>query len=69
MTQENMPKRVDDFMKTLEDMIGYGARVIEKLVIAGLVGGNHVAPYAVQGKRLVEIVNATKPLQPEHFSR
>ena len=57
---DNLPSRIPEFMRALEEMMGYGARVVEKLVIAGLVGTNHLAPEAVQGKRLVEIVKSVK---------
>ena len=57
---ENLPSRIPEFMRALEETMGYGARVVEKLVIAGLVGTNHVAPDLAQGKRLVEIVKSLK---------
>ncbi len=54
---EETPQRMDEFLQALRALLGYGARVIEKLVIARLVETNEVSLAEARGKTLAEIVN------------
>ncbi len=48
---------MDLFLESLRSMLGYGARVIEKLVIARLVETNEIPLSEARGKSLSEIVS------------
>lgn len=54
---EEVPQRMDEFLTALRSMLGYGARVIEKLVIARLVETNEVPIAEARGRSLAEIVS------------
>src|SRR6266851_7638510 len=54
---EEAPQRMDEFLQALRGLLGYGARVIEKLVIARLVETNEVSLAEARGRNLAEIVN------------
>ena len=65
---EETPQRMDEFLEALHSILGYGARVIEKLVIARLVETNEIPLADARGRNLAEIVslagkghNRTKP--------
>ena len=53
---EETPQRMDEFLQALHSLLGYGARVIEKLVIARLVETNEIPLAEARGRNLVEIV-------------
>ena len=48
---------MDEFLQALRALLGYGARVIEKLAIARLVETNEVSLAEARGRNLAEIVN------------
>ena len=54
---EEAPQRMDEFLQALRALLGYGARVIEKLAIARLVETNEVSLAEARGRSLAEIVN------------
>jgi hypothetical protein len=54
---EEIPQRMDEFLTALQAILGYGARVIEKLVIARLVETNEIALSEARGRNLAEIVS------------
>ncbi|HZY47784.1 MAG TPA: hypothetical protein VFE96_08320 [Candidatus Bathyarchaeia archaeon] len=54
---EETPGKMDEFLQALRQILGYGARVIEKLVIARLVETNMIPLDEARGKGLGEIVN------------
>src|SRR5712692_1571213 len=54
---EEAPLRMDEFLQALRGLLGYGARVIEKLVIARLVETNEVSLAEARGRNLAVIVN------------
>jgi hypothetical protein len=53
---EEIPQRMDEFLQALHTLLGYGARVIEKLVIARLVETNEVPLDEARGRNLADIV-------------
>src|SRR5467141_3681094 len=53
---EEIPQRMDEFLRALHSLLGYGARVIEKLVIARLVETNEIQLEEARGRNLAEIV-------------
>ncbi|HEV2120312.1 MAG TPA: hypothetical protein VGS11_09460 [Candidatus Bathyarchaeia archaeon] len=53
---EETPQRMDEFLTALHAILGYGARVIEKLVIARLVETNEIPLDEARGRNLAEIV-------------
>jgi hypothetical protein len=58
---EETPQRMDEFLQALHALLGYGARVIEKLVIARLVETNEIPLAEARGRNLADIVTlATK---------
>ncbi len=56
ISMEDMPRRMDEFLRALHALIGYGARVIEKLVIARLVETGEIPLAEARGRSLAEIV-------------
>jgi len=53
---EETPHKMDEFLQALHALLGYGARVIEKLVIARLVETNEIPLAEARGRNLAEIV-------------
>lgn len=53
---EEVPKRTDEFLTALHSILGYGARVIEKLVIARLVETNEIPLSEARGRSLADII-------------
>ncbi len=53
---EETPQRMDEFLQALRALLGYGARGIEKLVIARLVETNEIPLAEARGRNLAEIV-------------
>jgi hypothetical protein len=47
---------MDEFLQALRALLGHGARVIEKLVIARLVETNEILLTEARGRNLAEIV-------------
>ena len=57
---EEAPQRMDEFLQALRALLGYGARVIEKIAIARLVETNEVSLAEARGRSLAEIVNLSR---------
>ena len=53
---EEVPQRMDEFLTALYSILGYGARVIEKLVIARLVETNKIPLAEARGRSLADII-------------
>lgn len=53
---EEVPQRMDEFLTALQAILGYGARVIEKLVIARLVETNEIPLAEARGRNLADII-------------
>jgi hypothetical protein len=61
LSLEETPQRLEEFLQALQTLLGYGARVIEKLVIARLVETNEIPLAEARGRNLADIVTlATK---------
>jgi hypothetical protein len=56
ISMEDIPQRMDEFLEALNELLGYGARVIEKLVIARLVETAEIPLAEARGRSLAEIV-------------
>ena len=56
ISMEDIPQRMDEFLQALRSLLGYGARVIEKLVIARLVETNEIPLAEARGRNLADIV-------------
>jgi DNA-binding transcriptional ArsR family regulator len=56
ISMEDIPQRIDEFLQALNELLGYGARVIEKLVIARLVETAEIPLAEARGRSLAEIV-------------
>jgi hypothetical protein len=50
MSLQDIPRRMDDFLQALHGLLGYGARVIEKLVIARLVETHESLSLRLEGE-------------------
>jgi len=60
ITPNEIPKLVAEFVKALQDVLGPTARVVEKLIIAGLIARKQVPPNVAQGRSLLEVVGAVR---------
>ena len=56
ISMEDIPQRMDEFLQALHRLLGYGARVIEKLVIARLVETHVITLAEARGRSLAEVV-------------
>lgn len=55
-----IPKLVGEFVKALQDALGPTSRVVEKLIIAGLIARKQVPANVAQGRNLLEVVGSVK---------
>ena len=60
ISPKEIPKLVGEFMKALQDVLGPTARVVEKLIVAGLIARKQVPANVAQGKRLLEVVGVVR---------
>ena len=60
ISPDQIPKLVAEFVKALQDVLGPTSRVVEKLIIAGLIARKQVPANAAQGRRLLEVVGAVR---------
>jgi hypothetical protein len=55
-----IPKLVGEFVKALQDVLGPTSRVVEKLIIAGLIARKQVPANIAQGRNLLEVVGSVR---------
>jgi len=60
ISPDQIPKLVAEFVKALQDVLGPTSRVVEKLIIAGLIARKQVPANVAQGRRLLEVVGAVR---------
>lgn len=67
LSLEDIPERMEEFLKALHAILGSGARVIEKLAIARMVETDELTIVEARGKSLADIANLA--LQRKETSR
>jgi hypothetical protein len=60
ITPNEIPKLVGEFVKALQDVLGPTARVVEKLIVAGLIARKQIPANVAQGRGLLEVVGAVR---------
>ncbi|HVH14850.1 MAG TPA: hypothetical protein VNA15_03920 [Candidatus Angelobacter sp.] len=60
ITPDQIPKLVGEFVKALQDVLGPTSRVVEKLIIAGLIARKQVPANIAQGRNLLEVVGSIR---------
>jgi len=60
ISPNEIPKLVAEFVKALQDVLGPTSRVVEKLIVAGLIARKQVPASVAQGRRLLEVVGAVR---------
>jgi len=60
ISPDQIPKLVGEFVKALQDVLGPTSRVIEKLIIAGLIARKQVPANIGQGRNLLEVVGSVR---------
>ena len=60
ISPDQIPKLVGEFVKALQDVLGPTSRVIEKLIIAGLIARKQVPANIAQGRNLLEVVGSAR---------
>jgi hypothetical protein len=60
ISPNEIPKLVAEFVKALQDVLGPTARVVEKLIIAGLIARKQIPANVAQGRRLLDVVGAVR---------
>jgi hypothetical protein len=60
ISPDRIPQLVGEFVKALQDILGPTSRVVEKLIIAGLIARKQVPANVAQGRRLLEVVGAVR---------
>jgi hypothetical protein len=60
ISPDQIPKLVGEFVKALQDVLGPTSRVVEKLIIAGLIARKQVPANAGQGRNLLEVVGSIR---------
>ncbi|HYU56135.1 MAG TPA: hypothetical protein VEL71_07965 [Candidatus Dormibacteraeota bacterium] len=63
ISPDQIPKLVGEFVKALQDVLGPTSRVIEKLIIAGLIARKQVPANIAQGRNLLEVVGSVRLTQ------
>ena len=60
ISPDQIPKLVGEFVKALQDVLGPTSRVVEKLIIAGLIARKQVPANVAQGRNLLEVVGSIR---------
>lgn len=60
ISPDQIPKLVGEFVKALQDVLGPTARVVEKLIVAGLIARKQVPANVAQGRNLLEVVGSVR---------
>ena len=60
ISPDQIPKLVGEFVKALQDVLGPTSRVVEKLIIAGLIARKQVPANIAQGRNLLEVVGSAR---------
>ena len=60
ISPDQIPKLVGEFVKALQDVLGPTSRVVEKLIIAGLIARKQVPANIAQGRNLLEVVGSVR---------
>ena len=60
ISPDQIPKLVGEFVKALQDVLGPTSRVVEKLIIAGLIARKQVPTNIAQGRNLLEVVGSVR---------
>jgi len=60
ISPDQIPKLVGEFMNALQDVLGPTSRVVEKLIIAGLIARKQVPANIAQGRNLLEVVGSVR---------
>ena len=60
ITPDEIPKLVGEFVKALQEVLGPTSRVVEKLIIAGLIARRQVPANMAQGRSLLEVVGSIR---------
>ncbi len=60
ISPNQIPKLVGEFVKAMQDVLGPTSRVVEKLIIAGLIARKQVPANVAQGRNLLEVVGSIR---------
>ena len=60
ISPDQIPKLVGEFVKALQDVLGPTSRVVEKLIIAGLIARKQVPANIARGRNLLEVVGSVR---------
>ena len=60
ISPDQIPRLVAEFVKALQDVLGPTSRVVEKLIITGLIARKQVPANVAQGRGLLEVVGAVR---------
>ena len=60
ISPDQIPKLVGEFVKALQDVLGPTSRVVEKLIIAGLIARKQVPASIARGRNLLEVVGSVR---------
>ena len=60
ISPDQIPKLIGEFVKALQDVLGPTSRVVEKLIIAGLIARKQVPANIAQGRNLLEVVGSVR---------
>lgn len=60
ISPDQIPKLVGEFVKALQEVLGPTSRVVEKLIVAGLIARKQVPANIAQGRSLLEVVGSVR---------
>ncbi len=60
ISEDEIPRKADEFMKGLRDLLGYGGRVVEKLAKQKFAERFHLVSNQIAGKSLGELANLVR---------
>ncbi len=61
ISRGEIPRRLDDFIQGLHDLLGSGSGIIERMIVKGMTEKNRMPAHITEGKSIVDIVRLASP--------
>ena len=66
ISREEIPRRIDDVLPCLEELLGYGAKVVEKIAVKTFAEKSAISLSVAEGMRLPELVRLVRRTKNQH---
>lgn len=67
ISREEIPRRIDDVLPCLEELLGYGAKVVEKIAVKTFAEKSAISLSVAEGMRLPELVRLARRTKNQHI--